>query len=50
MICGSGGINISSTRIALGRGTVVFISANTTFDFNNCDRVDCEIYQAYCVL
>lgn len=51
MISGSGTIHKTSTnlKIDLRKGTVVFIPANICFELK-CDGVDCEIYQAYCVL
>jgi len=49
VISGSGSIDKSSAPIPVKRGTVLFIPANTCFDFKS-NGVDSEIYRAYCVL
>ncbi|CAH3025226.1 unnamed protein product, partial [Porites evermanni] len=48
-ISGSGSIDKSFASITVRRGTVVFIPANTSFDFK-CGGEDTEIYRAYCIL
>ena len=48
-ISGSGSIDTFSVSITVRRGTVVFIPANTSFDFK-CGGEDTEIYRAYCIL
>lgn len=48
-ISGSGSIDTSSVSITVRRGTVVFIPANTSLDFQ-CGGEDTEIYRAYCIL
>lgn len=48
-ISGSGSIDTSSVSITVRRGTVVFIPANTSFDFKWGGK-DTEIYRAYCIL
>ena len=48
-ISGSGSIDTSSVSITVRRGTVVFIPANTSFDFKSGGE-DTEIYRAYCIL
>lgn len=49
VISGSGIIDRTSFPVAVRRGAVVFIPANTSFDFRS-DGVQTEIYRAYCVI
>lgn len=49
VISGSGAVDKTAASIPVKRGTVLFIPANTSFDFK-CNGEDTEIYRAYCVL
>lgn len=49
LISGSGAIDNATNTITATGGTVLFIPANTSFDFK-CNGQDTEIYRAFCVV